>query len=69
MVIISSLEDLRGSEVRSALLEIYTDGTLGVYFRDHRHRRWADVWLGAVRDPGYGPGANQKHPRKERRFT
>lgn len=42
---VSSLEDRRGSEVRSVLLELYDDDSVGVYFRDHRRRTWADALM------------------------
>ena len=39
---IASLEDGRGSAIRSAVLEIYHDGTLGLYFRNHTTQRWEE---------------------------
>lgn len=42
---IASLENRRGNEIRSAFLEIYTDGTLGIFFRDHSQSRWAEALL------------------------
>jgi hypothetical protein len=39
---IASLEDGRGSAIRSAVLEIYHDGTLALYFRNHTTRRWEE---------------------------
>lgn len=39
---IASLEDGRGSAIRSAVLEIYHDGTLALYFRNHSTRRWEE---------------------------
>jgi calcineurin-like phosphoesterase family protein len=41
---VASLEDDRGSEVRSVILEIYDDHTLAVYFRDHGRGAWADAY-------------------------
>ena len=46
---IASLEDDRGSEIRSAILEIHPDNALALYFRDHRRRAWADAY---IIDPG-----------------
>jgi hypothetical protein len=40
---IASLEDARGSAIRSAVLEIYEDQSLGLYFRNHSVRRWEDL--------------------------
>ena len=40
---IASLEDGRGSAIRSAVLEIYEDDSLGLYFRNHSTRRWEDL--------------------------
>ena len=39
---IASLEDGRGSAIRSAVLEIYDDRSLGLYFRNHTTRRWEE---------------------------
>jgi hypothetical protein len=39
---IASLEDGRGSAIRSAVLEIYHDGTLGHFFRNHTTMRWEE---------------------------
>ncbi|HEY7119098.1 MAG TPA: metallophosphoesterase [Tepidisphaeraceae bacterium] len=39
---IASLEDARGSAVRSAMLEIYEDRSLGLFFRNHTTRRWEE---------------------------
>jgi hypothetical protein len=47
---IASLEDQRGSATRSALLEIYTDQSLGLFFRNHSTRRWEEsLTLDAMR--------------------
>jgi len=40
---VASLEDRRGSAVRSAFLDILQDGSLVVLFRDHTARRWTHV--------------------------
>ncbi len=37
---ISSLETGRGNAIRSAFLEIYDDGSMAVFFRDHSQRHW-----------------------------
>ena len=39
---IASLEDGRGNATRSAVLEIYRDHSLGVFFRNHTTRRWEE---------------------------
>lgn len=41
---IASLEDGRGSAIRSAVLEIYNEGSgsIGIYFRNHTTRRWEE---------------------------
>lgn len=39
---IASLEDGRGSAIRSAVLEIYQDQSLGLFFRNHSTRRWEE---------------------------
>jgi hypothetical protein len=40
---IASLEDGRGSATRSAVLEIYREGSLGLCFRNHTTRRWEEM--------------------------
>jgi hypothetical protein len=42
---VSSLENDRGSAVRSVFLEIYEDGGMGVYFRDHDRAAWAELYV------------------------
>ncbi|WP_066187902.1 MULTISPECIES: metallophosphoesterase [Gracilibacillus] len=42
---VSSLENRRGDEVRSVILEIYQDATMGIYFRDHEKKIWADLYM------------------------
>jgi hypothetical protein len=42
---IASLEDARGSATRSAILEIYRDHSLGLFFRNHSTRRWEESLL------------------------
>jgi len=42
---ISSLENDRGSAVRSAFLEIYEDFTLGIWFRNHQEKTWEEAYF------------------------
>jgi len=42
---IASLEDGRGSAIRSTVLEIYKDRSLGLFFRNHSTRRWEEHLL------------------------
>jgi len=42
---VASLEDGRGSATRSMVLEIYRDGSLGLFFRNHSTRRWEEHLL------------------------
>jgi calcineurin-like phosphoesterase family protein len=42
---ISSLENERADEIRSVMLEIYEDSSLGIYFRDHGKQAWANMLL------------------------
>jgi hypothetical protein len=42
---IASLEDARGSATRSAVLEIYEDQSLGLFFRNHSSRNWEEFLL------------------------
>jgi|GEM_PF-639427 len=47
---VASLEDARGDEIRSAIVEYHTDGSLLVLFRDHKCARWPEVLaIGASR--------------------
>lgn len=41
---VAALENLRGDAVRSTILEIYEDGTFGVFLREHCRRRWSDAY-------------------------
>ena len=42
---VASLEDGRGSAVRSTILEIYRDGTFGLFFRNHTSGTWEESLL------------------------
>lgn len=42
---VSSLENVRGDKIRSVILEIYEDRTLGIYFREHERKEWTDMLL------------------------
>ena len=42
---IASLEDGRGTAIRSAVLEIYRDHSLGLFFRNHTKREWEEHLL------------------------
>lgn len=42
---VASLENFRGSAIRSVFLEIYEDGTYGVLFRNHTTQMWDEVYL------------------------
>lgn len=42
---VASLENFRGSAIRSVFLEIYEDGTYGVLFRNHTKRQWEEIYL------------------------
>ncbi len=46
---VAALENIRGDAVRSAILEIYQDGSIGVLFREHCRRRWSDAYIIAGR--------------------
>jgi hypothetical protein len=41
---VASLDNRRGSQVRSAFLELYKDGSYGVLFRNHETRHWRDTY-------------------------
>ncbi|MEJ6951455.1 metallophosphoesterase [Natronospora cellulosivora (SeqCode)] len=42
---VSSLENRRGSSIRSVFLEIYKDNSLGIFFRDHQQMKWSECYL------------------------
>ncbi len=42
---VSSLDGLRGSQPRSIVLDLYADGTFGLFFRDHYDRVWSDMYF------------------------
>lgn len=42
---VASLENYRGSAIRSVLLEWYAAGEIGVLFRNHTLRCWDDCLL------------------------
>jgi calcineurin-like phosphoesterase family protein len=51
---VASLEDLRGDTIRSAFLEVYTNGDCGVYFRDHSGRNWLEAYVDCAASPTGG---------------
>lgn len=40
----AALENHRGDAIRSTILEIYEDGTFGVFLREHCRQRWSDAY-------------------------
>ena len=42
---IASLENRRGSAVRSAIMEYYEDGTAGFFFRNHTEHTWDEMYV------------------------
>lgn len=41
---VAALENHRGDAIRSTILEIYEDGTFGVFLREHCRQRWSDAY-------------------------
>ena len=41
---VSSLEKGRGSGIRSVILEIYRDDTIGLFFRDHGQKKYTEYF-------------------------
>jgi len=41
---VAALENFRGDAIRSAILEIYVDGSLGILFREHCRQRWCEAY-------------------------
>ena len=44
---VSSFENIRGEHCRSVFLHIYTDGNIGIFFRDHDHHRFTEAYFPA----------------------
>ena len=65
---ISSLDRTRGSQTRSAVLDLYQDGTLGLYFRDHEDQMWSDAFYVNTRAPRTTSEANARHHGKHTSF-
>ena len=42
---VSALENHRGDAIRSTVLEIYEDGAIGVFLREHCKQRWSDAYF------------------------
>lgn len=42
---VASLENMRGSAIRSVFFETYEDGRYGILFRNHTLRRWDEIYL------------------------
>jgi len=42
---VSAIERRRADQVRSVVLEVHADRTLGVFFRDHDRRAWAECYV------------------------
>ena len=60
---VSSFENIRGEHCRSVLLHIYEDGNMGIFFRDHDHHRFTEVYFPAGEN---GPeGWNDMRPKYE----
>lgn len=52
---IASLECYRGSAIRSAFLEYYDDGSVGILFRNHSLLRWDDCYFTSPKGGAYVP--------------
>ena len=52
---IASLECYRGSAIRSAFLEYYDDGSMGILFRNHSLLRWDDCYFTSPKGGAYVP--------------
>lgn len=42
---VASLENHRGNAIRSAFLELYSDGSCGIFFRNHTLKKWDEVYF------------------------
>ena len=61
---ISSLDRTRGSQTRSAVLDLYENGTLGLFFRDHEDKIWSDAFLVDAKAPRTASSANLRHHQR-----
>ncbi len=66
---VSSLDRTRGSQTRSLLLDIYDDGTFGLFFRDHEDKIWSDVFYINAHAPRSRSGASERHHHKHTRLA
>lgn len=48
---VASLENRRGSAVRSAIFEYYEDGTVGLFFRNHTEHKWDEMYMQRAMTP------------------
>lgn len=42
---VSSLENQRGSTIRSVFVDFYDNNSVGIYFRDHQNKRWTESYI------------------------
>lgn len=61
---VSSLDRTRGSQTRSVILDIYDDGTLGLFFRDHEDKIWSDAFFVNASSPRSRTEASSRHHSK-----
>lgn len=58
---ISSLDRTRGSQTRSAILDISRDGNFTVFFRDHEDKTWSDIYICNSQAPRSRTEASTRH--------
>lgn len=61
---VSSLDRTRGSQSRSAIIDLYADHGVSVWFRDHEDRCWSDALHRNCAAPRSLSQANQRHHSK-----
>lgn len=65
---VSSLDRTRGSQTRSVVLDLYTDGSLGVFFRDHEDKMWSDAFFVDGQAPRNRSAASLRHHGRRTRL-
>lgn len=65
---VSSLDRTRGGQTRSVVLDIYKDGSFGLFFRDHEDKMWSEAFHVNSRAPRSRSEASKRHHEKRTRL-
>ena len=62
---VSSLDRTRGSQTRSVVLHMHSDGTMGLFFRDHEDGMWSEAfWIDAAAPRTRSDASIRHHQRR-----